>query len=258
MSDRKVVKITIDDRQVLVPEGTPILKAALLVKIKIPTLCHLGNLSPTGSCRLCIVEISKSEDNPDHSWIDSACVYPAAEGLYVRTDSPRVIKQRKLILQLLQSRAPDSVEVQALISEYGISGRRFISADEGESNCILCGLCIKVCNEIIKADAIGMAHRGVRKEVLSPFKIAAALCLGCLACVNVCPTGAVEFKIEEKKLVKEDWGVKLNMIFCTDCGTPVGSERHMTKLKEQITVDNDVLNLCPTCRRKKYYSFRGV
>ena len=258
MTDRKLVEIVIDDRKVRVSRGTTILKAASLLDIKIPNLCHHEELSPSGSCRVCIVEISKPAQNPDFSWIDSACVYPAADGLHIRTNSPRVVRERKLILELLLSQAPDSSRIRELAIEYGISETKFTSADNGKSNCILCGLCVRVCNELIKANAIGLSGRGVKKEVTSPFMIAGSLCIGCMACAAVCPTGVIEFVIEKEKLKKKDWGVALDMIFCPDCGKPVGTSIQMKQLKENISVTDEFLNYCPACRRKKNYSVKTV
>lgn len=258
MNGEKQIKIIIDDCEVQVTEGTTILKAASLVDIKIPTLCHHEELSPSGSCRICIVEISRPDQNPDHSLIDSACVYPATEGLHIRTNSPRVARERKLILELLLSRAPDSTRIMELALEYGISETKFTSADNGKSNCILCGLCVRVCNELIKANAIGLSNRGIKKEVTSPFMIAGSLCIGCMACAAVCPTGVIEFVIKNEKLKKEDWGVALDMIFCPDCGRPVGTRIQMEQLKGKITVIDEFLYYCPACRRKKNYSVKTV
>jgi len=252
------VEVIIDNRKIVVPEGTTILKAASLLDIRIPTLCHHEELSPSGACRLCIVEISKPSDKPDRSWIDSSCVCPVSEGLQIKTDSPRVVRERKLILELLLSRAPDSPQIKALAGEYGIRETRFKAADEGRSSCILCGLCIRVCNELIKADAIGFSGRGINKDVVSPFKVAGDLCIGCMACVQVCPTGVIKFEIDNKRLKRKDWGVALDMIFCPDCGQVVGTGIQMEQLKEKINVTDEVLSRCPACRRKKNYSVKTV
>jgi bidirectional [NiFe] hydrogenase diaphorase subunit len=258
MSVQNLIQITINDRHIAVIEGTSVLQAARELGIYIPTLCFLEELSPSGACRLCIVEISNPSRNSKISWIDSACVYPVSEGLSIQTDSPRVIRERKLILELLLSRAPDSKQVRELALEYNLEKPRFSAVDNGESNCILCGLCIRVCNELIKANAIGTSQRGIRKEISSPYKIAATLCIGCLACVYVCPTGVIEFELEKSSLIKEEWGVNLDMILCSDCGKPVGTKKQIEQLKEKIHVTDDILSYCPACRRKKNYSFMGV
>jgi len=192
MSAEESVHLTINERNITVPSGISVLQAARKKGVYIPTLCHLEGLSPSGACRLCIVEICNPSLNPEKKWIDSACVCPVAEGLTIQTDSPRVVRERKLILELLLSRAPGSEQIKTLAAEYGIEKSPFISVDKGQSNCILCGLCIRVCNEIIGANAIGTAQRGIRKEVISPYKIASSLCIGCLACVSVCPTKVIE------------------------------------------------------------------
>jgi len=254
----KSVHLTINDMSITVPEGTSLLHTAREMGIYIPTLCFLEDLSPGGACRLCIVEISNPTRNPEVSWIDSACVCPVTEGLSVRTDSPRVIRERKLILELLLSRAPRSEQIKKLAVEYGIEESPFTSADEGQSNCILCGLCIGVCNEIIGADAIGTAKRGIRKEVTSPYKIASSLCIGCLACEDVCPTGVIKFELEKNRLIKDDWGVDLEVVLCSDCGKPVGTKVQLDKLRVQIPINDEILTFCPACRRKKNYSFTGV
>ena len=258
MGGTNMVHLTINERKISVTEGTSVLRAALEQGIFIPTLCHLEGLSPSGACRLCIVEICNPSGNPDKKWIDSACVCPVSEGLSIETDSPKVRRQRKLILELLLSRAPESEPVKTLAARYGIEKSPFSSVDGGESNCILCGLCIRVCNEIIGANAIGTAQRGIRKEVTSPYQIAASLCIGCLACVSVCPTGVIEFELKKNNLIKKEWGVNLPMILCSDCGKPVGTKVQMEQLKEKINVTEDILSLCPSCRRKKNYSFMGV
>ncbi len=95
-------------------------------------------------------------------------------------------------------------------------------------------------------------------EVTSPFMIAGSLCIGCMACAAVCPTGVIEFVIEKEKLKKKDWGVALDMIFCPDCGQPVGTSIQMKQLKENISVTDEFLNYCPACRRKKNYSVKTV
>ena len=252
------VNITINNMKASVPENLSILEAAKTLDIYIPTLCYLEDLSPSGACRLCIVEISQPERDPEKSWIDSACVCPVSEGLSIQTESPTVIRERKLILELLLSRAPDSKQIKDMAQKYGIVSSRFTSADEGESNCILCGLCIRVCNELIKANAIGTAHRGVQKKVTSPYQIAGSLCIGCLACVEVCPTGVIEFEFNRQYLKKDDWGVNLELSGCSQCGKPIGTKIQIDRIGNKSDVSPSILSLCPACRRKKNYSFVGV
>lgn len=256
MGKEKLIEVTIDGSVVQVAPGTTILEAASQADIEIPTLCHHAELSPSGSCRMCIVEISRPERDPNVSWIDAACVAPVASGFHVKTDSPKVIKERKLIVGLLLSRAPTASRIVELAEEYGVPSDRFVASDEGKANCILCGLCVRVCNELIGANAIGTAKRGIEKEITSPFKVAASLCIGCMACVKVCPTGVIEFQVNKGKIKKEDWGVSLKMLTCSECGQPVGAGAQMKQIKGDVDVSKEVLALCPACRRKRINSVK--
>lgn len=249
MSDK--VSLTINGLDISVPAGSTILQAAEVLGVAIPTLCHHKELSPSGSCRLCIVEIFRQGHKDGRGKIDAACVCPVGEGMIVETDSPSVQRERKEILRLLLSRAPRSEKISALAIQYGADDSLYHSVDGGESNCIVCGLCIRVCNELIGAQAIGTAYRGVKKKVISPYGIAADLCIGCLACEAVCPTGVISFELRDKLLVKEDWNVSLPVLRCDECGTVIGAERQWKTLKKQVAVEEELLRLCPQCRRKK-------
>lgn len=251
--NRDDVSLIINGLDVKVPKGTTILKAAENLGIAIPALCHHKELSPSGSCRLCIVEIFRRDRKDRPGRIDAACVCPAEEGMSVETDSPRVRRERKEILSLLLSRAPRSEKIIQLARQHGVDDSPYKAADGGKSNCIVCGLCIRVCNELIGALAIGTAFRGVEKQVVSPYGIAADLCIGCLACEAVCPTGVISFVLRDNVLEKEDWQVKLPLIRCEQCGGVVGAQRQWERLRSLIPVGETVLRLCPACRRKSSY-----
>lgn len=251
---RENVRLRINEIPVTVKQGTPVLDAAKSVNVPIPTLCHHKALVAEFGCRLCIVEIFPSGQIDGEGKIDTACTYPAEEGILVRTHSPRVMAQRKTILQLLLARAPESRVIRRIAIEYGIEETPFATPDEGASNCILCGMCLKVCNEVIGANAIGAAFRGVKKQIISPFNIASELCHGCMACAKVCPTGEIQFRMEKGRLIKEDWGVDLKICFCTQCGKSIGTEKQIERLRKQIGVEEEVLHLCSDCRRKRMIS----
>jgi len=247
----KQIEVVIDGTAVAVPEETTILEAASRIGIEIPTLCHHAELSPSGACRVCIVEISRPSKNPKVSWIDSACVCPVFDGMHVNTDSAKVRRERKLILELLLARAPRAPRIVELAHHYGATADRFAAADSGESNCILCGLCVRVCNELIGANAIGTAKRGINKEITSPLMVAESLCIGCLACVNVCPTGVIQFEVEGARLRRESWGVDIEMAVCEKCGRPIGSGVQIGKIQSGTRVSSKLLSYCPECRRKE-------
>jgi NADH dehydrogenase/NADH:ubiquinone oxidoreductase subunit G len=175
-----MVMLFINGLEVSVEGGTTLLEASRFFGFPIPTLCHMEGLSPYGACRLCIVEIG---EGPKARLVTS-CTYPALEGLRVRTESSRVIKARKMILELLLASCPQSKTIQDLASAYDIRQQRFRQEHE---ECILCGRCIRVCEEQMMAKAIGFRARGKKRDLGTPFDLHSEVCRLCGACLYVCP-----------------------------------------------------------------------
>ena len=190
------ITLQIDDREVKVEEGTTILEASKSVGIDIPTLCYHPALSPAGACRLCSVEIISR----GRSRIVTSCNYPVEEGLVVNTKSPDVIEVRQMLSELMLARCPNVKVIQDLAREYGVEKPRFKLEDE---ECILCGLCARICEERIGVSAINFVGRGVDRKVETPFQgtldINLDVCLACGACAFVCPTGAIKLEDITKK-----------------------------------------------------------
>jgi NADH dehydrogenase/NADH:ubiquinone oxidoreductase subunit G len=183
----KKVSLTIDGKEINVEEQTTLLQAARAAGIQIPTLCHDDRLAPHGSCRLCSVEITSGKK----ARIVASCVYPAANGLVVETKSPRVVKIRKVILELLQASSPKG-RVEELGRIYGTSTDKF---EKELTFCILCGLCVRYCSEVKKADALGFIGRGIEKQVVFFPEIALKSCPACEGqCFSLCPTGILPNK----------------------------------------------------------------
>ncbi|MCK5653805.1 MAG: (2Fe-2S)-binding protein [Dehalococcoidia bacterium] len=175
------VTLTINKREVRAKEGMTILEAARDAGIHIPTLCYHEKLATYGACRLCTVEISRN----GRTQLVTACVYPADDGLVVKTDSPRLTKIRKMLLELMLASSPAKT-IQGLAQQYGVAKPRF---EAKKTNCILCGLCVRYCNEIKQANAIGFVGRGTERRVVFFPEIASTVCASCRECFSLCPTG---------------------------------------------------------------------
>ena len=175
-----MVTLFINGLEVSVEEGTTLLEASRFYGFPIPTLCHMDGLSPYGACRLCIVEIGEGSK----AKLVTSCTYPALEGLHIRTASSRVIKARKMILELLLASCPQSKIIQDLASAYDIRQQRFRQEYE---ECILCGRCIRMCEEQMMAKAIGFRGRGENRSIGTPFDIKSEECRLCVGCMYVCP-----------------------------------------------------------------------
>ena len=178
------VTLTINNQKVKAEAGTTILEAARRAGIDIPTLCYHDKLAPRGACRLCTVEISKGQ----RSRLVTACVYPVEDGLKVETESKRVIKIRKMLLELMLASCPGVKSIQDYATRYDITKTRF---DIEPSFCILCGLCVHYCSEVKGKNAIGFVGRGIERRIAFFPDIAAEECPKCGECFSLCPTGVL-------------------------------------------------------------------
>jgi heterodisulfide reductase subunit A len=188
-----MIRVTIDGQPVEVEEGTTVLEAAQQLGIHIPTLCHHPALEPYGACRLCTVEITYD----GRSRLVTSCNYPVRWEIEVETASEKVLKGRRLLAELLLARCPNVPEVQEFATSLEVTEVRFEPHDE---LCYLCGLCVRVCKELIGQSAISFVGRGVDREVGPPFLKFSDACIACGACAFVCPTGAIKLEdVTEKE-----------------------------------------------------------
>jgi bidirectional [NiFe] hydrogenase diaphorase subunit len=175
-----MINLKINGLDVSVEKGTTLLEAAQFLGFPIPTLCHVEGLSHYGACRICTVEITENSK----SRLVTSCTYLATEGLRVRTASSRVISARKMIIELLLASCPQSKTIQDLASAHEVRKQRFRQEHE---NCILCGLCVRMCEEQMMAKAIGFRGRGERRSIGTPYDVKSDVCRTCGACMYICP-----------------------------------------------------------------------
>jgi iron-only hydrogenase group A len=214
-----VVNITVNNRPVRVKAGQTLLEALCCEGIRVPTLCHLKDMSPTGACRLCVVEVEGQRG------LVPSCAFPVQEGMRVNTHSERAISARRTIVELLLSSHPDDClycvrngccDLQDLAVDLGVRERRFKGAMNDHhvdisspsivrdpAKCILCGRCVRVCEEVQAVGAIDFIGRGSRTRVGTAFDrgLNVSSCVNCGQCVAVCPTGALRERSHLKEVV---------------------------------------------------------
>ena len=237
-----MVKLTINDRKVEVEKEWTLLQAAKKMGVRIPTLCHHDALSPYGSCRLCIVEIKKRGSFR----LVTSCNYPVEDGLEVRTHSDEVLKNRKIVMELLLARCPEVKAIQEMAREMGVQKPRFPLE---QNDCILCGLCIRACEEKVGVSAISFVSRGIDEEISTPFDISSEACIGCGACARVCPTGAIKIETIEGIMRINRFHTSKKMHRCPSCGKYYMTESHMSWMGHRLGTQAFLTALCPECKR---------
>jgi heterodisulfide reductase subunit A len=190
-----VVKLTINGNAGEFPEGKTLLECIESTGLKVPTLCHNKALHPYGACRLCLVEVTQGT----RSSIQASCTYPAIDGLSVKTDTDEVVKTRKVMVELLMARCPDSEAIQKIAAELGVTETRI---EKKNDDCFLCGLCVRVCQERMGINAISFSGRGSKRIVGPPFDALSDICQTCGACVSICPTGRIKLdKVSKHEVI---------------------------------------------------------
>jgi predicted molibdopterin-dependent oxidoreductase YjgC len=249
-----MINLTIDGKDIEVAEGTTVLEAAKQLGIDVPTLCHDDRLKPFGACRLCIVEIAGMPKPV------TSCTTPAAADMIVKTQSAKLYRLRKTTVELLLSDHPNDCMtcigagecvLQELAYKYGIRENRFTGemrkhervdhnpfVTRQQNKCVMCGLCVRVCEEVQGVGAIGFSERGFESKVIPPFGHDLD-CEFCGQCVSVCPTGALSGAIWSGKPRLE--GVEFTNTTCTYCGC--GCNLTLRTVGDQvIRVDSDSNN----------------
>jgi len=265
-----MVTLTIDGRKVTVRKLSTVLDAARKLDIPIPTLCHHPKLSPSGACRLCIVEITNIARPV------TACTILVSEGMKVKTTSPYLERLRKTTLELLLSDHPNDCMIceragdctlQELAYFYGIRENRFegerrlyTKRDENPfikrepEKCILCGRCVKICNEVQGVSAIDFGYRGFNTKICTPFEKDLD-CEFCGQCVAVCPTGALTGTMWVQKGRQQD--VRDVDTLCPYCGCGCSLTLHVRRNEViRVSSSEDTINEGWLCAKGRFgYGF---
>ena len=219
MSDKKMINLKIDDKEIQVEEGTTILQAARQASIDIPTLCFLKDINEIGDCRMCIVQVDGRRG------FATSCIQKVEEGMVVKTHSKEVIEARKVILDLILSNHQrdcltctrnGNCELQNLAVKFNVTGIEY----EGETNkhqiddlspsivrdfnkCILCRRCVSVCKKVQEIGAIDCINRGFNSciSTVGDNSLNDVNCTFCGQCIEACPVGA----LREKDSIEEAW-----------------------------------------------------
>ncbi len=227
------VTLTINGQEVTVPAGTTVLDAALGAGIFIPTFCHDPNYPGYGGCRICVVEIKGARNMP------ASCVTACANGMVVETESPAVVETRKTILELMLANHPvdcltcdksGECKLQDYCFRYDVKGPTFVGEKKDQpldksnpyinrdtNKCILCGRCVRSCNDVEDRAVINFAYRGFKTKVAPALDsgLAESSCVSCSRCVAVCPVGALTYNSLAGK--GRNWEVEKEQVTCGWC-----------------------------------------
>jgi len=190
MAQTKKIEITINGKVISVPRGSMLLGAIKQAGFDVPVLCHHKDLTPNGSCRLCIVKVSIN----GRSSIVTSCNYPVRDKLLVVTEDEELNKHRKILAEMYLGRWPNGEAVKQIAKKCGVENSRFASdiTDTNSKACILCTHCVRACKEFVLEEVLDFAGRGIKRHLTMPFGVVDRHCVGCSSCAYVCPTGAIE------------------------------------------------------------------
>lgn len=266
-----MINLTIDGKQVEVPEGKTVLQAAEMAGIDIPTLCNHSNLTPYGGCRLCMVEVEGARI------LQPSCTLPATNGMVVHTNTNKVKEARKFVLSLIFSernhfcmycqatdgdcdlqnaayeQGLDHWPLTPNFSPYAVDGsHKYFVLDN--NRCILCRRCVRACADLVGNYTLGFEERGASSILVADYGVplGESSCISCGTCVQICPTGALidRNSVYQGRLTDLDHHVSV----CTECS--VGCERDvLTRDNRLVRIDGvwgSSLNEGVLCEKGRY------
>jgi len=238
-----MIKITIDDHEYETDEGMSVLQVARANGLRIPTLCYHPSLKPSGSCRLCAVEVPGHISSKRVTML--ACVLKVKDGMVVKTSGEAVVHARTRAFKNLLQMAPQSRAITSLARAYDI--------DPGPppDGCIRCRLCIRVCKEIVGPGALKMEKRDGMNYV-TPIE---GRCIGCATCANICPTDVIKVDDHENVRtisIRDEVIGKHPLERCEGCGKLYATPKFLDHIHKRTSTHADVKvhhSYCPTCAK---------
>jgi len=252
MKDQVTVKI--NNHAYQVEKGKSILSICNEKGIDVPALCHNEALKPYGACRLCMVDVISGSHKKG---LSASCTLKADDGLEVLTETEKIEKHRKILFEFYLSQAPDSEAIKEMAAKYGVLETRFSKREKPNdplnNKCILCGQCVRVCDEVMETAAINYIGRGYLTTINTPYVEESDVCMGCKACVEACPTGAIDFEDLDGFRIMKSWSnTKIALKKCTVCGRFYAPEPLASFAYRKLGTDlqEEIKEMCPDCRRK--------
>jgi predicted molibdopterin-dependent oxidoreductase YjgC len=257
-----MTSITIDGRKIAADPGQTVLETARSVGIAVPTLCYHHALGPYGACRLCIVE---AEGPSLRHTVTTSCNLMPADGLVVETATPRIQAMRRTILELMLSGTKTSPELRSKAGEAGIIKKRFSLQRGGNRSktdpCILCGLCVRVCRDTIRANALDFSVSGTNQhKVAEAVVLMKERCIGCGTCAAICPVGAI--RLDDRGALRRiilygKTASRLPLVRCDLCQRPFTTEQCILSVLSRLSRVDDTLkagigHVCPDCGRSRF------
>jgi bidirectional [NiFe] hydrogenase diaphorase subunit len=232
-----MIDIVIDGKRAAAEEGETILAAARRVGIDIPTLCFHERLRPHRACRICTVEVIRG----DKTTYLTACNYQIREPLVVNTQSDGARAHRHEIVESFLASAPGAKTVREIARTEGID----LKTGPGGERCIRCGLCVRVCAEVIGSGALTY-EKGADG---TPYRTVTDACIGCATCAAICPTGAI--------VVEDGGGVRrigrdkreFPLVACRECGRPITTQKHLAAIRGKRNLPDEAALVCGPCKR---------
>lgn len=241
------MKIVLNGKEVAAKEGQTILEVARANGVNIPTLCYVPALDAAAMCRLCTVELTEGR----RTKLVTSCNYPLRRDAEIQTDTEALRNGRRLLIELLAPRCPDSVKLRELAAEYGANLQRF---PESNQDCVMCGLCARVC-ERVGGRTLTLSGRGVEIHVDTAFGRPSELCIGCGACAQICPVNKIQVVDEDgvrRVIVRGQEASRIPLNKCTSCGKFFGPVISLSQVmanlgEEKVPPPNQ--SVCPECSR---------